>query len=135
MTTKPELKLGSHLLPGLAAVALFAVFAATFLTASFGDATGFPTDAHIPASIGYAMFNIGVDQVQGSLVQSEGFLVAFEIIDLVLVAALAAAVLLARREKEGRTITALVADGGRELSRTLTGDDESPSDAETGGDR
>jgi NADH-quinone oxidoreductase subunit J len=132
MTTKPELKLGSHLLPGLAAVALFAVLAATFLTASFGEATGFPADAQITASIGYAMFNVGVDQVPGTLVESEGFLVAFEIIDLVLVAALAAAILLARRETDGRSVTALVADGGRAFVRTLR--DERP-ESETGGDR
>lgn len=91
MTTRPRLKLGSHLVPGLAAVALFVVLAAAFLSAQFPAPQGFG-DGSITASIGYAMFNL-----QGPL-PSEGFLVAFEIIDVVLVAALAAAVMLARRE-------------------------------------
>ena len=121
MTTKPELKLGSHLVPGLAAVALFVVMVATFVTAPFGEAAGFPADANITASIGYAMFNL--TDLAG--VPSESFLVAFEIIDLVLVAALAAAVMLARRESEGSLVT-LLADGGRtarEAVRRKGGDD------------
>jgi NADH-quinone oxidoreductase subunit J len=122
MTTKPELKLGSHLLPGLAAVALFAVLAVTFLTASFGEPTGFPADAQITASIGYAMFNVGVDQVPGTLVESEGFLVAFILIAIVLDAALDGTLLLAKRE-ESESFTAVLADGGRRL-RDRIGDDE-----------
>ena len=99
------------MLRGVVAVALFVVLAVVFLGASFGNATGFPNGANITASIGYAMFNlfgIGGEQV----VESEGFLVAFEIIDLVLVAALAAAVMLARRE-EGREGFLPLTDGGR----------------------
>jgi NADH-quinone oxidoreductase subunit J len=114
MTTKPELKLGSHLVPGLAAVALFAVMAAVFLTASFPEPQGFPNDASIVASIGYAMFDLDFGGVS-----SESFLVAFEIIDVVLVAALVGAVMLARREP-GTTTVKLVSDGGKRLRETLS---------------
>ncbi len=113
--------MGSHLLPGLAAVALFAVIALAVLRASFGDPQGFGPDAPITASIGYAMFNLDMGAVPG-----EGMLVAFEIIDVVLVAALAAAVMLARREEDGDMV-ALLADGGRKVRNRLTDDD--------GGDR
>ncbi|HET7324789.1 MAG TPA: NADH-quinone oxidoreductase subunit J, partial [Halococcus sp.] len=54
------------------------------------------------ASIGYAMFNLA-----GGAYPSEGFLVAFEIIDIALVAALAAAVMLAKTEEGGRIAGAL----------------------------
>jgi NADH-quinone oxidoreductase subunit J len=97
MTTRPHLKLGRHLLPGLVAVALFVVFAATFLTASFGAAAGFQGQGSITAAIGYALFNL-----TGGAYPSEGFLVAFEIVDLALVAALTAAVMLAKTEEGGR---------------------------------
>ncbi len=108
----------STMLPGVVAVMLFGVLAVVFLGASFQDAAGFPNGANITASIGYAMFNIfGVGG--DSIVQSEGFLIAFEIIDLVLVAALVGAVMLARREGENLT-SALRTDGGRESG----GDDE-----------
>lgn len=95
MTTRPRLKIGSHLIPGLAAVALFVVMAAAFLSAEFPTPEGFG-DGSITSSIGYALFNLG-GQAQ---IPSEGFLIVFEIIDIVLVAALAAAVMLARRESE-----------------------------------
>ena len=113
MTTKPELRTGSHLLPGLAAVALFVVIATVILRASFGDPQGFAADAPITASIGYAMFDLEMGAVPG-----ESFLVAFEIIDAVLVAALVAAVLLARREQDGEVV-ALLTDGGREVRDRL----------------
>jgi methionine-rich copper-binding protein CopC len=171
VTTRPELNLGGHLLPGLAAVALFALLAYVFLTASVGASAGFPASAPVenvsvtdnasanvtldrseagvravavangsetanltvtddpeanvtlvtaggsvfatvnePVSItenvGYAMFDL-LDQ---GTVPSEGFLVAFEVIDLVLVAALAAAVMLARRDDTERVRTALASD-------------------------
>ncbi|WP_042666385.1 NADH-quinone oxidoreductase subunit J [Haloferax sp. ATB1] len=120
MTTKPQLKLGSHLVPGLAAVALFVVMAVVFLGASFPNPQGFAEGANITASIGYSMFNLGFGSVDG-----ESMLVAFEIIDLVLVAALTGAVLLARREDTttGQMRTILT-DGGRELKQTLFDDEE-----------
>ncbi|MFC7128707.1 proton-conducting membrane transporter [Haloferax chudinovii] len=119
MTTKPQLKLGSHLVPGLAAVALFVVMAVVFLGASFPDPQGFAEGANITASIGYSMFNLGFGSVDG-----ESMLVAFEIIDLVLVAALAGAVLLARREDTTGQMRTILTDGGRELKQTLFDDEE-----------
>ncbi|QDX39670.1 NADH-quinone oxidoreductase subunit J [Salarchaeum sp. JOR-1] len=82
------------LLPGLAAVALFAVMAAAFLGASLPDPAGYPADATLIADIGYSLF----DFTEQSGAPTEGFLAAFELIDLVLVAALVGAVLLAKRE-------------------------------------
>ncbi|GAA0653925.1 NADH-quinone oxidoreductase subunit J family protein [Salarchaeum japonicum] len=82
------------LLPGLVAVALFAVMAAAFLGASLPDPAGYPADAALITDIGYALF----DFTGESGVPTEGFLAAFELIDLVLVAALVGAVLLAKRE-------------------------------------
>lgn len=95
MTTRPRLRLGSHLLPGLIAVVFFGVLTFIFLGASFGDAAGFAEDAHITAAIGYALFNIGIGDVP-----SEGFLAAFILIALVLDAALDGAVMLAFRDDE-----------------------------------
>ncbi|KAB1191953.1 proton-conducting membrane transporter [Haloferax sp. MBLA0076] len=119
MTTKPQLKLGSHLVPGLAAVALFVVMAVVFLGASFPNPQGFAEGANLTASIGYTMFNLDFGSVAG-----ESMLIAFEIIDLVLVAALVGSVLLARREGEGGQMRTILTDGGRELKRTLFDDEE-----------
>jgi NADH-quinone oxidoreductase subunit J len=118
MTTKPELKLGSHLVPGLAAVGLFVVMAAAFLTATFPDPQGFGGDANITASIGYAMFNLDFGQVPG-----ESFLVAFIIMAVALDVALDGAIHLAKREdsESGQTV---LADGGRMLKRKLLDDEE-----------
>lgn len=124
MTTKPELKLGSHLVPGLAAVALFAVMAAVFLTASFPEPQGFASDANITASIGYAMFDLDFGDVA-----SESFLVAFIVMAVVLDVALDGAILLARREP-GESTGRLLSDGGRRLRERLA---ESRDD-ETGGE-
>jgi NADH-quinone oxidoreductase subunit J len=109
VTTKPELKLGSHLVPGLAAVALFVVMAAVFLRASAPAPEGFPEGANVTASIGYAMFNLDLGSVPG-----EGFLVAFIVIAVVLDVALDGAILLAKREEDGSIVTVL-ADGGRRV--------------------
>ena len=93
--------------PGVAALALFAVLAWVFVGAEFGEAaSGFAGEAGITASIGYAMFNIAADNA----VASEGFLIPFEIIDLVLVAALVGAVMLARRDDSGQITSALRSD-------------------------
>ncbi|EMA50390.1 hypothetical protein [Halococcus thailandensis] len=121
MTTRPRLRLGSHLLPGLIAVALFVVFAAVFLTSSFDAPAGFPGGGSVTASIGYALFSL-----DGGAYPSEGFLIAFEIIDLALVAALAAAVMLAKTEENGHIAGAL-----RFVSPDRDADDESETDAET----
>ena len=95
MTTRPELADDINVLPGLAAVALFVVFAVSIITSDFAAAQGFAESADITASIGYALFNFAGDS---ATVQSEGFLAPFEIVDIVLVAALVVAVMLARRE-------------------------------------
>lgn len=111
MTTKPQLRLGSHLFSGLAAVALFAVLGFVFLNAGFtAPAAGFDPEASITASIGYAMFDIST----AGTIESEGFLAAFEIIDMVLIAALAGAVMLARRDVGGVITDALATDGGKD---------------------
>ena len=101
LPTYPQLKLGGHLWRGLGAVALLAVLVVVSLRAALGTAAGFPADASITASIGYAMFALA-----GADVPSETFLVAFEIVDVVLVAALVGAVMLARRET-GRGVLGL----------------------------
>ncbi|WP_318570156.1 proton-conducting membrane transporter [Salinigranum marinum] len=128
MTTKPELDLGSHLVPGVAALALFVVMAVAFLSAEFPAPQGFPADANITASIGYAMFNLDFGSVP-----AESFLVAFLIIAIALDAAIDGAIILARRESDGETVS-LLTDGGRELKRAVLGDD-ADGDADTGGDR
>jgi NADH-quinone oxidoreductase subunit J len=134
-------------LPGVAALALFAVMAWVFVGAEFGEAAaGFAGDAGITASIGYAMFNIGAENA----VPSEGFLISFEIIDLVLVAALVGAVMLARRDDGGEITSALrsdavasesqsdevVADGGERTDGSLAPSDRrSDGGYEKGGDQ
>ena len=121
MTTKPELNDPDRWWPGIAALALFGVMAYVFATASFGQGQGFPNGAEITAGIGYAMFNINAQNA----VPSEGFLVAFEIIDLVLVGALVGAVMLARREEAGEIVSAL---------RSGAVEEEGPSVATDGGE-
>ena len=136
MTTRPELRLGSHLVRGLAAVALFVVMAAVFVTAPFEAGQGFPSDANITASIGYAMFNLDLGSVP-----AEGFLVAFILIALALDVALDSALYLAKREQDDEPFTALLADGGRELSRSIgigsirEESSEAEAQEETGGER
>jgi NADH-quinone oxidoreductase subunit J len=125
VSSRPRLRLGSHLLPGLVAVALFVVFAAVFLTSSFDAPTGFPGGGSVTASIGYALFNL-----DGGAYPSEGFLIAFEIIDLALVAALVAAVMLAKTEENGRIASAL-----RFVSSDGDADDEPDATARADGGR
>ena len=134
MTSKPELRTGSHLLPGLAAVALFVVIATVVLRASFGDPQGFPSDGSITASIGYAMFNLDMGAVPG-----EGMIVAFIVIAVALDAALDGAILLAKREEDGSAV-ALLADGGRQVGERIRGGEErraseSRPQGDDGGDR
>jgi len=132
MTTRPRLNLGTHLIPGLVALALFVVLALVFLTASFPAPQGFD-GAPITPSIGYAMFDLA-----GGQIPSESFLIAFEIIDLVLIAALAAAVMLARREGDGKLvgIEEIRTDGGhsRDSTTDADSDPDSGSDAEVTND-
>lgn len=115
MTTGPRLKTDSNFLPGLIALALFVVFAAVFLTASFPDPEGFIGEGSITASIGYAMFSL-----DGGVHPSEGFLVSFFVISLALDAALGGALLLAKTEENGRIAGALrfSSDDDETLDRT-----------------
>ena len=97
MTTRPQLARDINILSGLAAVALFAVMLAVFLGANFDPTQGGFPDVSITASLGYVLFNLGGTQLAAD---TPGYLAAFEIIDVVLVAALAVAVMLARRERD-----------------------------------
>ncbi|MFU1780664.1 proton-conducting membrane transporter [Haloarcula japonica] len=126
MTTKPELQTEGSFVAGLAAIALFVVLGAVFMGVSFPAPTGFGEGAAITKSLGAAMFDIAPGAIMGegeTAVPGEGFLVAFEVIDIVLVAALVGAVMLARREVAGESVTlgvettddddmAVAADGG-----------------------
>ncbi|MFB6084532.1 MAG: proton-conducting membrane transporter [Halorientalis sp.] len=111
MTTRPRLADEVNWVAGVAALGLFAVLAAVFATAGFPGAEGFGGEGSITASIGYAMF----DMTDLATFPSENFLVVFEVIDLVLVAALVVAVMLARRD-DG-SVTGVLADGGRDRGR------------------
>lgn len=101
MTTRPRLRLGRHLLPGLVAVALFGVLAFVTLRAEFDEPAGFPGDASVTADIGFALINAP------TTIEAEGFLVAFILIAFVLDAALDGAVYLAGREDGGQLLGAL----------------------------
>ena len=94
MTTRPRLYRGDKLV-GVLALGLFGFLAAVFLTAGFGTAEGF-ADGSVTRTIGYAMFNLPAGDFE-----SEGFLVAFITIAVVLDAALDGAVMLAKRDEEG----------------------------------
>jgi NADH-quinone oxidoreductase subunit J len=84
-----------RLLPGVAALALFALLALVSLGSSFAGAAGFPADASVTEGIGYTMIGLA-----GSAIPAENFLAAFFIIALVLDAALEGSVLLAQRGDE-----------------------------------
>ena len=66
-----------------------------FITSGFGTAEGF-ADGSVTRSIGYAMFNLNAGDVA-----SEGFLVAFITIAVVLDAALDGSIMLAKQDEEG----------------------------------
>ncbi|WP_254271756.1 NADH-quinone oxidoreductase subunit J family protein [Haloarcula marina] len=114
MSNRPRLNTEGNLVAGLAAVALFVVLAAVFAGVSFPTPVGFGESAAITKSLGAAMFDIAPSAIMGegeSAVPGEGFLVAFEIIDVVLVAALVGAIMLARREESGEIVDLGVDDG------------------------
>ena len=93
MTTRPRLYRGEKT-AGLIAVALFAFFAAVFLTAGFGTSGPFP-EGSITSSIGRAILSL-----PGADIGGEGFLVSFVLIAVVLDAALDGAIMLAKKEDE-----------------------------------
>jgi len=94
--SRPRLARDLNPLGAVAALALFVVLAAVFLTATFPDAAGFEAGVSITAGIGYALF----DMPGQSPLVTEGFLVSFVLIAVVLDAALDGAILLARREED-----------------------------------
>ncbi|PSQ29187.1 hypothetical protein BRD03_00170 [Halobacteriales archaeon QS_9_68_17] len=122
MSDGPIVRLGRGLLPGLGAVALFAVFAYVFLTASFGDAAGFPAGESITENIGLAMFNLAELQT----VPGEGFLVALIVIGVALDAALEGSIMLAKREEDGEVVNPLRSEADDE--------DTAPEGGQPGGE-
>jgi NADH-quinone oxidoreductase subunit J len=120
MTTRPRLATNVNYVNGLAAAALFAVLAWTFLTAELLAPLGFG-DGSITASIGFAMFDI-LELVPSGHGETEGFLVAFLTIAVALDAALGGAIMLARREEDGNVVTAIT-DGGRRVAGRDGGED------------
>ncbi|WP_257300209.1 hypothetical protein [Haloarchaeobius sp. FL176] len=202
MTTRPELRLGGHLAPGIIAVALFVIMAVVFVGAPLGDPVGFddataiqnetlqsesPTGDYgsvsangqtyavayngseetanvsvandpgvgvdfrevdttgdgqsdtvyaisrtsITENIGYLMFAVDSDQRSAP---GETFLVAFEIIDMVLVGALVGAVVLARRDEGGEVVAALGLRDSDESPGTSAGQVAADGGTEDGGD-
>ncbi len=107
MTTKPELSTNIDVLPGIAAVALFAAMAVAILSAALGAPEGFDSGVAVTQSIGYALFNLAPGTIElpsgqaATIVESEGFLLPFFAVAFVLDAALGAAVMLARRDEGG----------------------------------
>ncbi|THE62884.1 hypothetical protein D8Y22_20720 [Salinadaptatus halalkaliphilus] len=112
MTTRPELRLGSVLAPGLLAVALFGLMAAIVLNTGFGQMAGFPDDLSIVSEIGYAMFDLEpLQSNEGAIPDTEPFLAAFLLIAIVLDAALDASLVLAKREDAGEPVSPLSSQG------------------------
>ncbi|WP_255169986.1 hypothetical protein [Natrononativus amylolyticus] len=123
MTTGPKLRLGKALVPGVLAVALFAVMALIVLNTPFGGMEGFsPGDTTITDNIGYAM----LDLTELQEIDSEPFLASFLLAAVVLDAALDASLVLAKREEAGEPVTAL-------SSRSDPGADEGAQPAVTDG--
>lgn len=93
MTTRPRLHRGDKT-AGLLALGLFAFLAAVFVTSGFGTADPFPSGS-VTESIGYAMFDLPAGDIP-----SEGFLVSFVLIAIVLDAALDGAIMLAKTDED-----------------------------------
>ena len=108
MTTGPKLRLGSDLVPGIIAVALFAAMSLIVLNTGFSpEMEGFP-ETSITAEIGYALFDMtALQSTEGAIADTERFLASFLLAAVVLDAALDASLVLAKREEEGETVTAL----------------------------
>jgi NADH-quinone oxidoreductase subunit J len=108
VTTRPRpVSIDRSLLPGLAAVALFALMAAVALSADFGAVVadfGFPAGESVVGAIGAAL--IGID----AAIPVENFVVALIVIAIALDAALDGSIMLAKRDEEGEEPAT---DGGR----------------------
>jgi len=101
MTSRPRLATNVNYVNGVAALALFAVLAYVFVTAGLGKPAGIG-EGSVVATIGFSMFDM-LELVPESHGNTEGFLVAFLTIAVVLDAALDGAVMLARRDDETDT--------------------------------
>lgn len=103
MTTRPELiDIDRSVLPGLLAVVLFGVMAATFLAADFTEVAGFPEGVSIVSGIGYALIGaVGEAGTEAIYQNTENFLVALILIAILLDAALDGALMLAKRDEGG----------------------------------
>jgi len=113
---RPRLATNLNLAAGVAALGLFAVMALVFVGAEFTDPNGFASGASIMEGIGYALFDLTgqFDVRPGEGIPStESFLLAFELIDVVLVAALVGSIMLARRESDD-SLRKTLTDGGRD---------------------
>ncbi|MDS0259142.1 proton-conducting membrane transporter [Haloarcula sp. S1CR25-12] len=133
MTNKPRLNTEGNYVAGLAAVALFVVLAAVFVTASFPAPAGFPESSAVTKSLGAAMFDIAPSAIMDdgeAAVPGEGFLVAFLLIGVLLDAALDGAVMLAKREEAGENVGLGTQSEGTDDDAVAT-DGGTPSD---GGD-
>lgn len=95
MTTRPQLRLGAHLLPGVVAIGTALVLLLVVLRSEFGEATGYPAGESVIENIGFALLNI-----DAGAIPAEGFLVALIAIAVVLDAALGGAVMLGMQDEE-----------------------------------
>jgi len=136
---KPQLNTEGNYVAGLAAVALFTVFALVFLTTSFPVPAGFPDGAAITKSLGAAMFDIAPGAIMDdgeTAVPAEGFLVAFLVIGVLLDAALDGAVMLAKREDAGENVGLGTGSDDTDTDAAVAADGGKPADAEgTGGEK
>ena len=108
MTTGPRLRLGRTLVPGVLAVALFAVMGLIALNSPFEAMPSEPfAGVSVTANIGYAMLDLTALQE----VPSEPFLASFILAAIVLDAALDASLVLAKREEQGEPVAALSTTG------------------------
>lgn len=100
MTTRPQrVPFGKNLLPGVIAIALFAIMASVFLTSTFDPAT-LPTgfeESGIVSDIGYSLLGAG----EQADLPVEDFLVALILLAILLDAALDGALMLAKRDEGG----------------------------------
>jgi len=105
---------------------------ATILTAGGNTYAVVSEPVSITESIGYAMFGL-TDQMPTDL-GSESFLAVFEVIDLVLVAALVGSIMLARRESAETTVALFTSEEVAAPDAEPVAADGGTEDADDGGD-
>ena len=138
MTNGPQLRLGSALLPGILAVALFAIIALVVINTPFNGMEGFPEGISVTSEIGYAMLDLTpLQSTEGSMGATEPFLISFFLAAIVLDAALDASIVLAKREEGGESVSAYATTSSSsddETAVTDGGEDTDPSSSGRGGD-